>query len=102
MIWDNARWQKIIIDRYGKYLLLLTSYFRPEMLYQSPAFNLVLAISALADTEEPYTVDFKIYMNVEGTSQDNGHLPVADGNRNVILIYWTRMDNSLNHHERQL
>ena len=103
MMWDNAPWQEITTGRHGEYLLPLTSDFRPEMLHQSPAFDLVLADSTLTDTtEEPYTVDLKTYMNVEGVSQDSGHSPVTDGSRKVILKDWKRMDNSLNHRERQL
>ena len=102
MMWDNAPWQEITIGRHGEYLLPLTSDFRPEMLSQPPSFDLVLADSALTDTEEPYTVNLKTYMNVEGVSQDSGHSSGADGSKKVILKDWKRLDNSLNYHERQL
>ena len=102
MMWDKSSWQEITIGRHEEYLLSLTSDFRPEMFHHSPPFDLVLADSALTDTEEAYTVDLKTYMNVEGVSQDSGHSPVTDGSRKVILKDWKRMDNSLNHHERQL
>ena len=101
-MWENAPWQEITIGRRGEYLLPLTSDFRPEMLSQPPSFDLVLADSALTDTDEPYTVNLKTYMNVEGVSQDSGHSSEADGSKKVILKDWKRLDNSLNHHERQL
>ena len=84
--------KKLMMWDHGEYLLPLTSDFRPEMLHQSPAFDLVLADSALADTEEPYTVDLETYMNVEAVSQDSGHSPVTDGSRMVILKDWKRMN----------
>ena len=102
LVWEDSPWQDITIGRHGEYLLPLTADFQPDMLTRPPAFDLVLADSALHEDVEPFTVDFKTYKSQEGVSQDAGQTPVAEGSRKIVLKDWKRIDHALNHTERQL
>ncbi|CAK9008681.1 unnamed protein product [Durusdinium trenchii] len=102
LMWEDSPWQDITIGRHGEYLLPLTADFQPDMLTRPPAFDLVLADSALHEDVEPFTVDFKTYKSQEGVSQDAGQTPVAEGSRKIVLKDWKRIDHALNHTERQL